>query len=168
MMICDTVILILILGATRGGGRCLDGHQVPEQKFFYHNNERQVVTVLVNHRVDTRLVGSVFSIFAREVLGYTVETVISKEVETNLDTETIFSRLSSCKNELSLRLSEKNMMSSMFFTTLSSSLVEPSVTTLKMSDTLQMPCPSTFIRNLPAVVEMTSRSDEASLIGICE
>jgi len=37
-----------------------------------------------------------------------------------------------------------------------------------MSDALQMPCPNTFIRNLPAVVEMTSKSDEASLIGICE
>jgi len=107
MMTCDIVILILILGVTGGGGRCLDGHQVPEQKFFYHNNERQVVTVLVNHRLDTRLVGSVFSIFAREVLGYTVETVISKEVETNLDTETVFSRLSSCKNEFCKDLDER-------------------------------------------------------------
>ena len=41
-----------------------------------------------------------FSIFAREVLGYTVETVISEDIETNLDTETVFSKLSSCKNEL--------------------------------------------------------------------
>ena len=46
--------------------------------------------------------------------------------------------------------------------------VEESVITLKMSDAEHMPCPRTFIRNLPAVVEMTSRSDDDSLIGICE
>ena len=56
----------------------------------------------------------------------------------------------------------------MFLTTLSSSLVEESVITLKMSDAEHMPCPSTFILNLPAVVEMTSKSDDDSLIGICE
>ena len=47
-----------------------------------------------------RLVGSIFTIFAREMLGYDVETVLSDEIETDFDTETTFAKLSSCKNEL--------------------------------------------------------------------
>ena len=47
-----------------------------------------------------RLVGSVFKIFAQEMLGYDVETVLSDDIETDFDTETTFSKLSSCKNEL--------------------------------------------------------------------
>ena len=34
--------------------KCLKEENIPEQKFFYHNNEQQKVTVLVNHRVSTR------------------------------------------------------------------------------------------------------------------
>jgi len=71
-------------------------------------------------------------------------------------------------NLRSLRDSAKKHRSSMFLITLSSNLVEESVITLKMSEALQIPCPRTFILNLPAVVEMTRRSDDSSLIGICE
>jgi len=87
--------------------KCLKEESIPEQKFFYHNNEQQKVTVLVNHRVSTRLVGSIFTIFAREMLGYDVDTVLSDEIETDFDTETTFSKLSSCKNEFCKDLDER-------------------------------------------------------------
>ena len=47
-----------------------------------------------------RLVGSVFKIFAQEMLGYDVETVLSDDIETDFDAETTFLKLSSCRNEL--------------------------------------------------------------------
>eukprot|EP00091_Calanus_sinicus_P011160 TRINITY_DN25368_c0_g1_i1.p1 TRINITY_DN25368_c0_g1~~TRINITY_DN25368_c0_g1_i1.p1 ORF type:complete len:149 (-),score=27.72 TRINITY_DN25368_c0_g1_i1:130-576(-) len=94
-----SIILTIWSQGTASAGQCLETEEIPEQKFFYHNNEQQKVTVLVNHRVSTRLVGSVFKIFAKEMLGYDVETVHNDDIETEFDTETTFSKLSSCKNE---------------------------------------------------------------------
>ena len=113
--IAVAIILTIWSQGTVSARLCLETEEIPEQKFFYHNNEQQKVTVLVNHRVSTRygvlsidcvfngllrLVGSVFKIFAQEMLGYDVETVLSDDIETDTDTKTTFSKLSSCKNEL--------------------------------------------------------------------
>ena len=52
--------------------------------------------------VSFRLIGTIFSIFAREKLGYDV-TMVSAETEaTTIDTDldTTFRKLSSCRNEL--------------------------------------------------------------------
>lgn len=52
--------------------------------------------------VSFRLIGTIFSIFAREKLGYDV-TMVSADTEANTidtDLDTTFRKLSSCRNEL--------------------------------------------------------------------
>ena len=54
----------------------------------------------------SRLIGTIFSIFAREKLGYDVALVDINDVENSnesfidTDSDNVFRKLSSCKNEL--------------------------------------------------------------------
>ena len=53
----------------------------------------------------SRLIGSVFAMFAREKLGYDVTLVtdtenINSDAPVDTDQDSIFRRLSSCRNEL--------------------------------------------------------------------
>ncbi len=52
--------------------------------------------------VSFRLIGTIFSIFAREKLGYDVTMVSADTEATTIDTDldTTFRKLSSCRNEL--------------------------------------------------------------------
>lgn len=78
---------------------CLVNEPKPEYKLFNHNGSPEIIQILGSHGVASRLLGSIFSIFAHEILGYEVDLTEVDETLESLDPQTQFAKLSSCQQQ---------------------------------------------------------------------
>jgi len=69
--------------------RCLGDEPAPERKFLTHNSEKEVITLLGSPRIASRLLASIFSIFANEVLGYNVTVAPIRQGFNSLDPQVL-------------------------------------------------------------------------------